>query len=300
MSGGTVSCYHPGMNGATRIHLGRALAAWVPSICKPAAERLRDYAFRRQPEWSYLQHGWNSIPTSAWDTQSVAAASVHGISIVRDHVETSLPFGARRADTGAVECDRTYQDMVLVFGCCLALAAQGKAAVSVLDWDGGSGAFPLLGRGLLPDCKLDYIIHGLPELAATGEPLGIDAQFVDATESFRRSHDFIVTSSSLQYEQDLKSRLGDLAKAANRYLLVTRLPTTVTAPSLVVGQHAYGTAYQGWVLNFDEFIGLASSRELTLVRQFTISEPMHIPAAPSQVQQWAFLSKPRNGPVPSS
>jgi putative methyltransferase (TIGR04325 family) len=108
-----------------------------------------------------------------------------------------------------------------------------------------------------------------------------------------RTYDLVLASSSLQYDHEWSDTLGRLAGVTTGCLLVTRQPIAFDAPSFVVVQRAYGTEYQGWVLNHDDFTATAARNGLVLVREFVISEPLRVPGSPATMQQWGFLFRPQ-------
>lgn len=179
--------------------------------------------------------------------------------------------------------DLNAQQMVLAFGYVLALAAQGKTRVSMLDWGGGPGHYAVLGRALLPGVELEYHSRDLGSPVALGRELLADDFFHDDDRCLDRMYDLVVASSSLQYWQDWQSTLVALAGATGGYLYVTRVPVALTAPSFVVLQRAqrygYDTEFLGWVLNRDALLDAARAAGLALVREVILQAWLSTPEA---------------------
>jgi putative methyltransferase (TIGR04325 family) len=251
----------------------------------PPAPEAEPEAKAALPEWEYVPEGW-ARPEGGWDVEAVSRAHRDKWPSFLEATAGPGPLGVFHEAPAGVPVPRddlNAQQMVLAFGYVLALAAQGKACVSMLDWGGGPGHYAVLGRALLPGVELEYHSRDLGPAVALGRELLADDFFHDDDGCLDRRYDLVVASSSLQYWQDWRSTLAALAGATGGYLYVTRVPVALTVPSFVVLQRAerygYDTEFLGWVLNRDELLDVARSAGLALVREIILPAWLSTPEA---------------------
>jgi putative methyltransferase (TIGR04325 family) len=196
----------------------------------------------------------------------------------------------------ALPSDREHavHNTMMCYAYVAALAARNKQALSLLDWGGGLGLYYPLTKNVVPDVKIDYHCKELRLLCEKGRLLFPDAHFYDEdNECFARTYDLVLISASLQYAEDWKSAVSQLAGASRSYVYVTRLPIVHKAPSFVVVQrpyqYGYQTEYLGWFLNRQEFLDHMNSLNLELMREFLINERPAVPNAPEQAEYRGFL-----------
>jgi len=162
----------------------------------------------------------------------------------------------------------------------------------VLDWGGSTGHYYELARRLV-DLELEYTVKELPAVCAVGRELVPEISF-DATDAcLDRSYDLVLASGALQYEQDWKRRLEQLAEVASPWMLLTRMPVIETYPSYPARQRAYGygyeTEYVGWVLHRGELLVAAEASGLELVREYALVAPIGVAGAPENPRHSGFL-----------
>jgi putative methyltransferase (TIGR04325 family) len=241
-----------------------------------------------EPEWEYVPEGWRRR-AKGWAVDDVARAYRERWPAYVEAIEPPRPLGVYH-ETAAVDQHGAH-NMLVSFAYALALAARGADRISVLDWGGGLGHYYALGRSVLPDVELEYHVKETPAVCAEGRELLPEVAFHDDDSCLARRYDFVLASSSLQYEQDWRGLLGRLAEAAERYLYVARVPVALEADSFVVLQRAhvygYATEYLGWVLNRRELLDavpLAPAREFLLDARFSA-----VGAPESPVEHRSFL-----------
>ena len=200
------------------------------------------------------------------------------------------PLGVHHETAEVLTGDAGAHNMLVTFAYVLALAADGRDRLSVLDWGGGLGHYQVLARSVLPRLTLDWHVQETPPVAARGRPLNPEVTFHDDESALEERYDLVVASSSIQYAEDWRALLGRLAAAAERYLYVARVPVALHAPSFVVIQrpyvHGYDTEYLGWVLNRDELLAAAPS----LAREFLLDARFSAAGAPEDpVDHRSFL-----------
>ena len=84
-----------------------------------------------------------------------------------------------------------------------------------------------------------------------------------------------------------------MARAADPWLFITRLPVVSESDSFVVLQHAlragYDTEYLGWVLDRRALMVEAEELRLQLVREFLTGEVLRARGAPERAELRGFL-----------
>ncbi|HEU4752718.1 MAG TPA: methyltransferase domain-containing protein [Armatimonadota bacterium] len=276
---------------------------WLPPAILGAVRRLR--SGKEPAAWEYRPGGWSESDVRGWDAESVVEAQLRTWEEFRRLVSGAGPLGINPTDRPLHAFNYPAHNTIVSFGYVLAVAAQGRSRLTLLDWGGGLGHYALLSQALLPSTPLDYYCKELPLLCAAGRRLLPDVTFLEAEEECRaRRYDLVLSSSSLHYSQDWRGTLQMLAELTDSYLYVTRLPVVRSAASFVVLQRPYGcyqTEYLGWFLNRQELLTCAAQSGLELVREFLIDERPEVPGAPEQCEYRGYLFR-RPGPTtePSS
>ncbi|MEA2265946.1 MAG: hypothetical protein QOE27_1529 [Solirubrobacteraceae bacterium] len=267
---------------------------WRPGGGGPGPER---------PEWEYVPEGWErardpSDPASrGWDVEAVAATYARRWPEFVAALAGSGPLGVGHEAPLGAQIGRDSlvdQNAHLCFALVLSRSSPGRrGVVSVLDWGGGLGHHHALARALVPELELDYHVRELGAVVREGRRLNPAVTFHDADECLGRTYDLVVASSSLQYAEDWRRRLGALAAATRGPLLITRIGVVEDVPSFVVLQRAdaygYATAYLGWVLNRGELLAAGRAAGLELEREFLIHDPFEIAGAPATVHHRGFV-----------
>ncbi len=241
------------------------------------------------PEWEHIPEGW-SHPARGWDADVVADAYARKWPDYAAAIRAPNPLGVHHETAEVLTGDAGAHNMLVTFAYVLALAADGRDRLSVLDWGGGLGHYQVLARSVLPRLTLDWHVQETPAVAARGRQLNPEVTFHDDESALGGRYDLVVASSSIQYAEDWRALLGRLAAAAERYLYVARVPVALHAPSFVVIQrpyvHGYDTEYLGWVLNRDELLAAAPS----LAREFLLDARFSAAGAPEDpVDHRSFL-----------
>ena len=241
------------------------------------------------PEWEHIPEGW-SYPARGWDADVVADAYARKWPDYVAAIRAPNPLGVHHETAEVLTGDAGAHNMLVTFAYVLALAADGRDRLSVLDWGGGLGHYQVLARSVLPRLTLDWHVQETPAVAARGRELNAEVTFHDDESALEGRFDLVVASSSLQYAEDWRALLGRLAAAAEHYLYVARVPVALRAPSFVVIQrpyvHGYDTEYLGWVLNRDELLAAAPP----LAREFLLDARFSAAGAPEDpVDHRSFL-----------
>jgi putative methyltransferase (TIGR04325 family) len=239
------------------------------------------------PAWRVVGHAWPKDAAPAWNSPRIAEEFVAGWEAFTGRLRSPAPLGPG-LDGGNVD-DLPGHNLVVSFAYALALAAQRKRRLSMLDWGGGVGHFGVIARAVLPEVEIRYLCVDLPELCERGRQLDSQATFVSDDSWTRRRFDFSLASGSLQCIEDWRPVLASLARATDGYLLVTRLPVVSRAASFVVAQRHYDVELPCWVLNRDEFLAAAAEAGLRIRREFFVLEAMGIAGASERFRWRGFL-----------
>lgn len=242
------------------------------------------------PEWEYVPEGW-ARPVKGWDVEAVADAYARKWPDYVDAVQPPKPLGVHHETAEVTTGDPGAHNMLVSFAYALALAARGRDRISVLDWGGGLGHYYALGRSVLPDVELEYHVKETPAVCAEGRETLPEVAFYEDDSCLARRYDLVLASSSLQFAEDWRGLIGQLAHAAGRHLYVARVPVAIEADSFVVLQRAnaygYATEYLGWVLNRRD---LLDATPLALAREFLLDARFSAAGAPEDpVEHRSFL-----------
>lgn len=274
----------------------------VPPTIEPEAD----------PEWEYVPEGWartTSDPNvKGWDVEEVAAAYREKWPRFLRAIEGARPLGVSHEVAVGEEItgeDVAAHNLLLTFAYVSALAAQGKQQLTFLDWGGGLGHYGAIARAVLP-VGVDYHCREVAQIVAVAHEVGATGRFVSDDSWADRTYDLVMASSSLQYAEDWRAQLAELAAVCTGYLYVTRLPYAHSAPSFHVLQNAYrygyGTEYVGWVVNREELLDCAAKLELGLEREFVIDAWLSAIGAPEDPvghRGFLFRAGAALGPAPA-
>ena len=118
-------------------------------------------------------------------------------------LQGTTPVGMSHESENVSGADYGTHNTMMSFGYVLALAAQGKQKISILDWGSGIGHYYLIARALLPGVDIEYYGKDLPILCEGGRQVLPGVTFFDRdADCFQRQYDLIVASSSVQYSQN--------------------------------------------------------------------------------------------------
>jgi putative methyltransferase (TIGR04325 family) len=277
----------------------KEILKWLlPPFATEALRRLRRWtdAPRQPPEWQYIAEHWPAVDprSEGWLHDSIASTQQAKWPEFHRRLQGTSPLGVAHEARIATSFDHSAHNTTISFAYVLARAAHGRETLSVLDWGGGLGHYALIARAVLPEVAFDYTVHDLPANCAAGRQLLPEVQFsADEGATFDRGYDLVFASSSLQYARDWGELLGKLARAAGRWLYLTRLPTVSAAPSFVVVQrpkvYGYDTEYLSWVFNRGELLRHARSSGMVLAREFLVDESPELAGAPEQCEGRGLL-----------
>ena len=273
--------------------LKKVIRDWAPPGLIRLAQAGLDHV--RPAPWEYSAQGWKKgVPVNGWSAPSITEAQKQRWQAYAEAVKGSGSLTLNHEDPELNSGRLRDHNTLVSYAYVLALAAQQKCSLSVLDWGGGMGQYYLLSKALLQGVKIDYYCQDLPSLCQAGREVLPQVHFCEeAGECFFRPYDLVLASSSLWYESDWRSLVDRLVNVANPYLFITRMVFVGRVASYVALQRpravGYKTEYLCWILNRSEFVDYVSSGPMELVREFLICRGPRIHGAPEQGDYCGFL-----------
>lgn len=269
-------------------------AKWFYYTCLKVAgvDRFVDY--------EYIKDGWSYVNSHAevrgWNVEEILGVQKKRWQKFKKSVEATGTLGLSNEFDVTQSIDLAQHNTLVSFGYVVALAARNKKKLSILDWGGGIGHYYVLAKSLVPNVEIEYHCKEVPALAQYGSELFPKQRFYSDDTCLDRTYDLVVASASLHYTEKWEGLLSSLARAAECYLFVTRLPTVLRTSSFVFLQRPYAfgydTEYLGWCINRDHFLAEAKTMGLVLFREFLVAEQPYIFRAPEQCIYRGFLFRP--------
>jgi putative methyltransferase (TIGR04325 family) len=259
-----------------------------------------------EPEWEFVPEGWARTAgdprVKGWDVTAVGAAYREKWPGFVHAIEGARPLGVYHEVAAGEDMtgeDPAAHNLVLSFAYVAALAAHAKDRLVFLDWGGGLGHYGEIARAVLP-VEVDYHCKEVDAVVTAAREARVDGRFVSDDSWRDRSYDLVLASGSLQYAEDWRAQLADLAAVCSGYLFVTRLPYARTTPSFHVLQRAYRygyeTEYVGWVVNRTELLECAAELGLELERELVLDAWLSAAGAPEDpIGHRGFLFKSDGG-----
>jgi putative methyltransferase (TIGR04325 family) len=124
----------------------------------------------------------------------------------------------------------------------------------MIDYGSGLGQFGVILRALLPEIELEYVGIDLPEVIAEARVCNTKGAFY-SSEEYRdiQPADFMLASSSLQYNENWEEQLALLAGLSLSRFFITRTLVTDGDSDFICVQNpgavGYGAEYAGWVFS---------------------------------------------------
>lgn len=267
----------------------------LPPILLDALQGLSERWSRQPAEWARAPA--DAFPkdstVNGWNVESVIAEQLRKWDRLVDLTSGTGPLGIEPHAPELSSSDYRAHNIMVTFGYVLALTAREKDSISILDWGSGPGQYYVFGRALLPEVELDYHGVDVPLICEGGRQVVPEATFHDDEGSaFDRTYDLVVTSGSLQYIEDWRTKVDRLVKAAESYLYVVTPVVRHAEPFVIVQRpHKYGymTEFTQWVFNRDQLVQHVESSGMRLRREFLNEEMGPIRGTPERRATMGFL-----------
>jgi putative methyltransferase (TIGR04325 family) len=268
----------------------------TPPVFIHLAKWLCGNGLMRKPILEYAPMGWQTPLTNpshtGWNTDNVVTSEQEKWDAFVRNCQGSGPLGFSHESSDLnVICNVSFHNIHLTYAYVLALAAQQKSAVSVLDWGGGLGHYYLLGKAVLPDVELDFHCKEVPVMAEAGKRINPDVHWYADESCLERTYDLVMINGSLQYIMDWADTLQRIIPAVSGYLFLTRLPVVDDRPGFVAIQRAYGTEMLHQQLNQTAVLQTIDGMGFRLIREFVVGDRPYIISAPEQCELRGWLFK---------
>ncbi len=232
---------------------------------------------RESSEFKYVGPLWPACVSSGWDHPSIIEAQKRKLPKFQELISGTQPLSVVHEADPPVNGSLVHHNLIMTYGYVLARSAK-EGVVRIVDLGCGLEHYRHLANALLPDFCIEYTGYDLHSMGGL----------------FPRDADLVIASGMMNYLPEWHMALAAYAASTgSARIYITRLPTTVEAPSYVFSQnarkHGYDTDLIGWCLNKTEFLDEAASVGLTLDREFMVEENPFIDGAPEQPVSRGFL-----------
>jgi putative methyltransferase (TIGR04325 family) len=276
--------------------LSRVPLPRLPMLLRPLSFLKRCAArIARKPALVYAPAGWDTpLPANAsagWNAEGVVTAEKAKWEAFCAAIDGSGPLGFSHEHTDlSMRRHAPFHNIHITYGYVLALASQGKSAISVLDYGGGLGHYYQIARALVPDVEIDFCCKEVPAMAAAGEALNPQVRWCADDTCLTGRYDVVMINGSLQYMREWRQLLARAAAAAGGYLLLTRVPVVESSDAFVAVQNAYGTRMLHAQFNKTQLLRAVEDTGLQLVRELVVGDRPLIKNAPEQceLRGWLF------------
>ena len=272
----------------------KIIKLFVPPILVKCSSFISELFWK--PLLEYAPYGWktqlNNGKNKGWSVDSVVNTEKKKWNVFCRNLEGSGPLGFSHEDNDLSDIYNTdFHNVHISYAYVLAMAAQKKDCISVLDWGGSLGHYYLIGRAVLPDVSFDYHIKEVPLMAKAGKQLNPDVHWHDNEGCLERNYDLIMINGSLLYMEDWADVLNRIARSVKEYLFLFRLPVVQHSPSFISIERIYNSQMLHLQLNQTELMNAVKETGLSLIREFVVGDPPYIKNAPEQCEMRGWLFK---------
>lgn len=248
------------------------------------------------PSLEYTPEGWKTSlanrENAGWNVSNVVAAEEAKWKTFVENCKEIGPLGfSHESSDLSVVHSLSFHNINMTYAYVIALAAQGKSTLSMLDWGGGLGHYYLIGRALLPDLVLEFHCKEVPLMADVGRKVNPGVRWYSDESCLNRRYDLIMMNGSLQYIQDWAGALGRIVSSVTGYLFLARVPVVQRSLGYVALQRAYGTEMLHPQINQGALLEVVRNLGLNLVREFVVGDRPYIKGAPEQCELRSWLFK---------
>jgi putative methyltransferase (TIGR04325 family) len=276
------------------------LKKFVENILPPFLVKIMRPIYRRfsKSRLEYAPLGWDTKfrknTETGWNSNKISETEKIKWEAFCRNSSGNGPLGfAHESDDLSIVRNINFHNIHITYAYVLALTAHNKDRISVLDWGGALGHYYQIARAVLPEVNLDYHCKEVEFMVKVGRVVNPDIHW-HADESYlNREYDLVMVSSSLQYVKDWQGLLIDLIGISKKYFFLTRIPVVQVAASFVAIQRAYGEELLCHQFNQNTLLEFVKARDLDLVREFVVEDPLYIKHAPEacELRGWLFKKK---------
>jgi putative methyltransferase (TIGR04325 family) len=262
---------------------------------KPIPQQVPLRVAQPKPFLEYAPDGWKTREASSeikgWNVESVIQIEESKWQVFCNNCLGTGPLGFSHEHTDLTQVRNvSFHNVHMTYAYVLALVTHLKADLSILDWGGALGHYYQLGRSLVPDVAIDYHCKEVPAMVDAGKRLNPEVHWYTDETCLNRTYDLVMNNSSLQYMRDWPETLRRLARAANEYLFLGRMPIADKGPTFFAIQRVYETEMIHQQFNQEEFLAIVEAEGFRVVREF-VGERFSIDNAPEQCELRSWLFK---------
>jgi putative methyltransferase (TIGR04325 family) len=274
----------------------RFLKLFLPPIVLQIYHAIRRAVAPGAWQLVYTPHGWDTkLPAasaSGYEFAGAIALERDGwapfIRTIRSSYLRLVTDRGSNPDIWRMACDH---NVFMTFGYVLALAAQGKDKLKILDYGGSLGPYYFISRALVPEVALEYHCKELPEMARAGQEFTPEVTWHTDDSCLEQRYDLVMFSASLQYIRDWQQVLQKASLASREYVYLTMVSVVERTPSFVVVQRHAGAQMLNQQLNKAELLSAIDRMGLRLIREFWVQDHPYVVNAPEQPSYYGCLLK---------
>lgn len=247
------------------------------------------------PPLTYAPDGWNARldgpGSQGWNFEGVVDAERKKWDAFRRNLSGTGPLGfSHEYEDPTVVRNVSFHNIHTTFAYVVALASRMKSSISVLDYGGGLGHYYLLARAVLPEVSFEFHCKEVPGIAEAGKSLLPEVRWHSDDACLERTYDLVMVNGSLQYMENWKEMIGRIARSAENYFLLTRVPVVDRAASFVTVQREYDTRMLHGIFNRRELLDAVAATGLREVRELVVGDRPYTKKAPEQpeLRGWLF------------
>jgi putative methyltransferase (TIGR04325 family) len=259
------------------------LKSIVPPMLWSVGRDLKRRLLRPDDEYAYAPDGWDTpLP------RGVRNEDYWNAFIAYDRAACeALMARVTRGEPPLIGAE--YEWKHVTFAYALALSADAKDSITVLDYGGSLGDYFWHAKALLPRINLEYHCKELPAIAEVGRQINPAVIWHTDDSCLRRVHDLVMFSSSLEYVNNWQHVLRDAADSARRCLFLSDVPTVRNVPAFVATERRGPVTNLHWQLNGNEVVDTVEAAGLRLLREFAMGPYPRIANAPEQPTSVGWL-----------
>lgn len=278
-------------------NLWKILKLFMPPVIFKAANFVKHRFGKATLE--YAPEGWktrfDNHRNQGWNVCSFVETEKGKWDDFRRNLEGPAPLGFSHEHTDmSVIRNPYFHNVHISYAYVLALAAQKKDRISVLDWGGALGHYFLVGKAVLPDVLIEYHVKEIPLMCKAGKKLNPEIRWHNDESCLEREYDLIMMNGSIGYIEEWVDLLQRIARSTKKYLFLFRLLVVQNSPSFLSIERLYDSRMLHQQFNQTELLEKISKIGLTLVREFVLGERPFIRGAPEQCEMrgWLFKKEP--------
>ena len=185
-----------------------------------------------------------------------------------DWINTSIKYSKslmERNAAGFVPVDVVGEKALLPV---LVSTLANRGPIRIVDFGGSTGFSYLAVRGAVPDARVDYVVVERPGICKAGRALfGDDSQirFLEEIPDNAARTDVVVVGASLQYIDNYRGHLANLANLKPEYILFTKMPAGENPTYATAQVNLKNSKQPTWMFSVREIVSIMKDLNYRLV-----------------------------------